>query len=170
MTRALAILLLMFSISGNAAVLSPKASSVSIQPMVRVSAMPSVIKAPPTKYSLALAWNESPGAASYRLYYGAASRAYTNSVTSNTTTAVVQDLSDATDYYFAATALNQAGVESDFSNEVTTAPPKHKTIRYFIDIGTNASGPWAYFTNVLTVTDPTDTKFLRLNYSVEYFY
>jgi hypothetical protein len=69
-----------------------------------------------------LAWDASPGATAYRLYYGLAPGSYhTILETGFATTASVGGLTDGTTYYFAATASNQAG-ESPFSNEVSAVP------------------------------------------------
>lgn len=69
-----------------------------------------------------LAWdpNSEPDLGGYIVYYGVASRVYTNAinvgnVTTNTVTGLVQGVL----YYFAVTAYNTNGLESDFSDEVT---------------------------------------------------
>jgi hypothetical protein len=70
--------------------------------------------------SVPLAWNPSAGSnvAGYKIYYGVASHAYTNSVNvGNVTNATITGLSPNTTYYFAATTYNTLGVESGFSNE-----------------------------------------------------
>lgn len=57
--------------------------------------------------------------AGYRIHYGRASRSYTNTIqidNPSVTTYVVENLSPNT-YYFAATAFNAAGEESQFSGE-----------------------------------------------------
>ncbi|MDZ7643049.1 MAG: putative Ig domain-containing protein [Woeseiaceae bacterium] len=59
--------------------------------------------------------------AGYRLYWGTSSGNYSNSVTINDTgitTYVVDNLAPGT-WVFVSTAINEAGVESDFSNEAT---------------------------------------------------
>ena len=76
--------------------------------------------------SISLAWNPSTGTniAGYRIHYGGASRNYTNMVTASAGTAVtVSGLKDGTTYYFAATAYDTSGLESDFSNEAVGATP-----------------------------------------------
>ena len=56
----------------------------------------------------------------YRVYYGTASRAYTQSVDALTqTSAVIRGLQDGGLYYFAAVAYNQARQESPYSDEVS---------------------------------------------------
>jgi len=70
-----------------------------------------------------LAWdaNTETDIAGYRLYYGLMSRNYDHVLdVGNTTTCVVTGLEEGRTYYFAATAVNTARVESDFSNEVST--------------------------------------------------
>ncbi len=78
--------------------------------------------------SVTLAWDPSPGIdiAGYRLYYGPLSRNYTNVIDTGTaTTGAVPGLTAGTSYYFAVTAYTVAGLESDYSAEIsyTPAPP-----------------------------------------------
>ena len=75
-----------------------------------------------------LEWDASPGTnniAGYNIYYGTASRAYTSvlSAGTNLTLTVAGLLRDYT-YYFAATAVDDYGLESDFSDEVSWAVPR----------------------------------------------
>lgn len=80
---------------------------------------------PQTAKGVTLGWNVSPGSdiAGYRLYYGAASRSYTNSVdVGNITNASVSNLSLGVTYFFAVTAYNGSRVESDFGNEISCTP------------------------------------------------
>ncbi len=84
--------------------------------------------------SVPLAWNPSPdvNVAGYKIYYGGASRTYTNFVdVGNVTSTVISGLTEGTTYFFAATTYGADGVESDFSaeanavttNSVVTIPP-----------------------------------------------
>jgi fibronectin type 3 domain-containing protein len=85
-------------------------------------------------FSIPLAWNPSADStvAGYKIYFGGASHAYTNSIdVGNVTNAVITGLAENATYYFAATTYDASGVESDFSNEaayvatnstVSTAP------------------------------------------------
>lgn len=76
--------------------------------------------------SVKLGWNPGtdPCIAGYNIYYGVASGIYTNKVPLGVTTnATISGLLEGTTYYFAATALNAAGVESRFSNETSWAVP-----------------------------------------------
>jgi hypothetical protein len=69
-----------------------------------------------------LTWTAPPDprVAGYNVYYGVASRAYTNKVLVARTNAAVVQLASGVKYYFAATAVTTNGIESDFSNEVST--------------------------------------------------
>jgi hypothetical protein len=70
--------------------------------------------------SVTLVWNQNleSDIAGYRIYYGASSGTYTNSAdTGGETSATVVNLHEGIIYYFAVTAYNSAGLESDFSNE-----------------------------------------------------
>ena len=60
----------------------------------------------------------------YNIYYGVASLIYTNSISVNTNlTGTVSNLILNTTYYFAATAFDESGLESIYSNEVSTNTP-----------------------------------------------
>ncbi len=77
--------------------------------------------------TVTLAWDASPGTnviANYNLYYGVASATYTNVVAAGTNLTVsVSNLVEGTTYYFAATAVDSDGLESDYSTEVSTLVP-----------------------------------------------
>jgi hypothetical protein len=86
---------------------------------------------------LTVAWDAVPGATGYTIYYGDASRQYTASVdVGPTTTAALSDLDPAEPSYIAVTAYNDAGDESNFSNEVLSNPA-HPTVVWAV----NAGGP-----------------------------
>jgi hypothetical protein len=73
--------------------------------------------------SVTLAWNRSTSTnvTGYRVYYGASSRNYTNSaVAGNVTTNTVPGLASGVTYFFAVTAYNASGLESTFSNEISS--------------------------------------------------
>jgi len=77
-------------------------------------------------YSVAFAWDSSPSSevTGYRVYYGAASGNYSNSVVvGNVTTNTVPGLASGVTYFFAVTAYNASGLESDFSNEISYTVP-----------------------------------------------
>jgi uncharacterized protein len=77
-----------------------------------------------------LTWepNSEPDLSHYVVYWGTGSRAYTaNSGNIGLVTMrKVQLPDDGKVYYFAVTAVDKAGLESDFSNEVNTGEVKPK--------------------------------------------
>jgi hypothetical protein len=77
--------------------------------------------------TVTLAWDPSPGTnviANYNLYFGVASATYTNVVSAGTNTTIsVSNLVEGATYYFAATAVDSYGLESDYSTEVSTLIP-----------------------------------------------
>jgi len=83
-----------------------------------------LVQNPALSANVSLAWNASSGVTGYKVYYGGASRAYTNSVNAgSSTTAVVSGLIAGRTYYFGATAVGTNGIESDFSNEISYTVP-----------------------------------------------
>ena len=79
--------------------------------------------------SVGLAWDASPstnsGTISYRIYDGVASRAYTNVMEAGTNLHfTVTGLVETVTYFFAVTAYDTNGLESDFSNEVSWQGPR----------------------------------------------
>jgi hypothetical protein len=88
--------------------------------------------------SVTFAWDPASGVSGYKLYQGGASRVYTNSVnTGSATQTTFSNLTVGKTYYFAATAYNSSGIESDYSTELSYTVP--------------ASG-----TPVITLTSPTN--------------
>ncbi|MGN6556145.1 MAG: tandem-95 repeat protein [Verrucomicrobiota bacterium] len=82
--------------------------------------------------SVTLSWTASddPNVAGYNVYYGVASRTYTNKVdVGSGTTVTINGLIEGTTYYFAATAYNILGVESDYSDEVSYTAPVPGNVR-----------------------------------------
>ena len=74
-----------------------------------------------------LAWdpNTEKDLAGYKVYYGYSSRNYHTSIdVGNTTSVQIVGLKDGQTYYFAVTAYNTSGLESDYSNEVSYKVPK----------------------------------------------
>lgn len=93
---------------------------------------------PSTNQTVTLAWDPNPEVdiAGYRLYHGTETRfGNTNEVylepvieITNATQCVVTNLEYGFTYFFAVTAFNTSGLESDFSNEVSyTTPNKPST-------------------------------------------
>src|SRR5438445_2946175 len=77
-----------------------------------------------------LAWDASTDTSvtGYNIYYGLASGNYTNKVSvGNVTNATVPALVEGMIYFFAATASNASGLESDPSNEVSYSVPTTAT-------------------------------------------
>lgn len=79
----------------------------------------------PALYSSTLTWDRSPdnSVTGYRIYYGTSPRNYATSViVGNALRATVGGLTNGIAYYFAVTAYDASGAESDFSNEVQIVP------------------------------------------------
>lgn len=75
-----------------------------------------------SSYHVSLAWDApiDPTVTGYRVHYGTVSGNYTSNIAvGNLTTAKIQGLSKGIVYFFAVTALNSAGLESRFSNQVS---------------------------------------------------
>jgi hypothetical protein len=101
--------------------------------------------------SVTLAWdrNPEPDVTAYIIYYGTNSRAYPYATNvGNVTCATVYGLDPCTTYFFALTAMNTSGLESDFSIEVTNG--FLLCVRLEVSHSTNVNGPWTvlYSTNV----------------------
>jgi hypothetical protein len=81
--------------------------------------------------NVSLQWlpNPDPSVAGYNVYYGGASRNYTN-VTSagNFTNAIIDGLVEGKTYYFAVTAYDGFGGESDYSGETVYIVPGFLTL------------------------------------------
>jgi hypothetical protein len=76
--------------------------------------------------ALTLAWDSSddPNVVGYRLYQGIASQVYTQVVDlGNTTTTVISNLIAGVTYYFAVTAYDSTGLESQYSGEISYTVP-----------------------------------------------
>jgi len=67
--------------------------------------------------AITLAWDSGQSVVGYNLYFGRASGTYLGFVTVTKTSAVVS-VKGVRKVYFAVTAFNADGVESDFSDEV----------------------------------------------------
>jgi len=76
--------------------------------------------------SVTLAWEQNPEAnvTGYRIHYGVESRTYANMVDAgNATSVTIANLVEGATYYFAATAYNPLGLESDYSDEISYTVP-----------------------------------------------
>jgi hypothetical protein len=104
--------------------------------------------------SVTLAWdrNLESDIAGYRIYYGVSSGAYTNVVDAGAAlSATTLNLVEGVTYYFAVTAYDSVGLESDYSNEFT----------YLAAMSLNQVGMRAASDRqtVLTVTSPAGGTF-----------
>jgi hypothetical protein len=110
---------------------------------------------------VSLAWNSSisPNISGYKVYVGHVSRTYNSSITiGNQTTYTVAGLGAGT-WYFAVTALDINGNESDFSNEVsTTISGSGPTCNINGDASVNALDLQA-LANVILGLSPTSTSY-----------
>ena len=74
-----------------------------------------------------VAWdaNSDPAVTGYRVHYGTAPASYTSHVdVGNITSCVISGLLDGLTYYFAATAYDGSGNESDYSSAITYTVPQ----------------------------------------------
>jgi hypothetical protein len=120
-----------------------------------------------------LGWNKSiePDVAGYKIYYGTATRNYTQSIkitSPNITTGTILNLLNGQTYYFAATAYNTELIESDYSAEVsctiTSATATVPTTTTTIQPTTSSStSPVIPTTSVLKTTTTTTAA---CNYSI----
>lgn len=82
--------------------------------------------------SVTLNWDASPSPdiVQYRVYYGVASATYTHSVPAGTNLTVsISNLAGGLTYYFAATATDINGTESDYSAEIAALIPLNQANR-----------------------------------------
>jgi len=83
--------------------------------------------------SVTLAWDPNSPAENvvgYRLYYGTESRNYAFMIDlTEETIKKIHNLEKGQNYYFAVTALNEAGQESDFSEEISVNTCTYRLIR-----------------------------------------
>lgn len=81
--------------------------------------------APVQPYNITLAWDASPdtNVVGYNVYWGVGSRCYTGMVCAGAQrTVTISNLVRGTTYFFAATAYDSWGLESDFSPECAWPP------------------------------------------------
>lgn len=92
--------------------------------------------------TITLAWDASDGAAGYKIYRGTESRKYDKVFDVKNVLTYKDIISADGKYYYAATAYDNAGNESDFSDEVNTvvdltAPLKPANLKISITININ---------------------------------
>ena len=103
--------------------------------------------------SVSLAWDADPEktVAGYLVHYGSVSGVYTNSLNVGTNiNATVPGLQEGATYYFAVTAYNTDGLESNPSNEVS----------YQVPVVFHITGPSLQLTPGTPLGGPTLIKFL----------
>jgi hypothetical protein len=102
--------------------------------------------------------NTEPHLAGYKVYLGTSSRAYTSQTdVGKTTLCTVSNLEPGRTYYFAITAHDGNGAESDFSTEVTAAIPATIPAQNRAPTAQDGSitvNPGAASTGVLKAADP----------------
>jgi hypothetical protein len=92
------------------------------------------------RVSVTLAWDTDPDsvAAGYNVYYGTASRTYTQRTPAgNTNQVTIPNLVSGVTYFFAVTAVDAAGLESDYSGEIVFTPPSGGAT---VSLGTATNG------------------------------
>jgi hypothetical protein len=93
--------------------------------VVFVSVLTLAVPTPALALDLTLGWDAStdPTVVGYNLYYGTTSRGYTNMVVAGSaTTVTISNLASAVTYYFAATSVDNTGLESVYSAEASFGP------------------------------------------------
>lgn len=109
---------------------------------------------PPKPVTIRLAWNPVTNAFVYNLYWGVASRVYTNRVTVTSTNAAVTNLVAGTLYYFAVTAVNAVGLESVYSEETANWPRTNLVLTLQPGTAPTAAGPWVAIGSPIVMTNP----------------
>ncbi len=97
----------------------------SVRAMFRLSWEEMIEDIPDSSSSLKLVWdaNKEADLAGYRLYYGTASKEYTQMIdVGNVTEFHLDQLQTGMTYYLALTAYDFDGNESDFSKEASGVP------------------------------------------------
>ena len=108
----------------------------------------------PAGQSITLTWNANPdpAVAGYTVHYGPASNTYLYSVNvGNVTNAAIPGLTAGATYYFAVTAYDSVGTQSDYSNEASYVVP---TLTAQMQIHSAPAGKF-----VLTVTGPVGNTY-----------
>jgi len=93
--------------------------------------------------SVTLAWDlgADNSISGYEIHYGAASHNYTDAVSVGLVSRVtISGLNVGTTYYFAATAYNLLGLESDYSEEVSYTVPPVETIEPSLQLTITPTG------------------------------
>lgn len=151
----------------------PKPARAPQQPLAAAQAPLPAVQAAPAPFSLTLAWDPvtaGPAVDGYAVYYGPASKYYTNrvdagSVTKATLPNVPRSLS-----YYVVRSYTANGLESEPSNEIALPVPVTNVYTVSVLIETSTDGiAWAGFTNLpaLSLTNPGDAQLLfRANMTI----
>jgi len=159
------------------AAVKPKVVPIETQVELVEPSEPSIVSAASTNsggHAITLGWDPSPspGIVGYKLYWGASSHLYTNSLNADTNlSATVYGVLVGTNYYFAATAYDTDGIESDYSVEaIGRVVPPTNVVTFAVTILTSPTPDGAYnilkFLNAFSVTNPVDANFARALMSV----
>jgi hypothetical protein len=114
--------------------------------------------------ALTLVWdpNSETNLAGYKVYWGAAPREYPNVANvGNVTNYTATNLAHSRIYYFAATAYNTNGVESDFSEEVMAATPGIRLLTNTVQRASSPGGPWTNVAMQVVEIPDGESIFLR---------
>jgi hypothetical protein len=102
-------------------------ANVTSLPNTSTNTSPSTNTPPSSHSSVLLGWNSVTNqiVAGFNIYYGGASRVYTNEINAGLNTSLaISNLMDGATYYFAATTYSAAGAESSLSDEVSFTTPQ----------------------------------------------
>lgn len=116
---------------------------------------------------MTLAWDKSPSAnaVTYKVYWSRTPGSYTNSMAVGTNlTATVTNLIVGVEYFFAATASEASGLESDFSNEAAwTVTPFINVVELFVwgQYAASPSGPYTNYPTPIYRGPATNMQFFR---------
>lgn len=118
----------------------------------------------PKTRAVNLAWNPSSDVAGYNVFSGGRSRSYTNSLAvGNVVAASVPNLLKGSTYYFAVTAYDAFGYESQFSSEVSYTVPFYDLFGVSVTFlkSDKSTGPWTSVTTFpeITVANTNLTEF-----------
>lgn len=139
-----------------------------------------------------LAWDPNPeqDIVGYRLHYGSKPRAYDTTINAgNSTSTTLKGLTPGTTYFCAVTAYNRAGLESEFSSEISftsdppPVPPANKTDEHpaapipedlteselsaFIH-GFDSGPPSSERPFALEVTEEAGVRYLGIRYQIDW--
>ena len=129
-----------------------------------------------TNYSeVTIKWDKSPsdGVVSYNLYYGFTNRNYVKSVNTTNLQVTLDKVIVGQTYYFAATALDSYGLESDYSDELIYNIPVRRTVvtirsEGWLDSSIDTKN-WTPDVNH-SITNPVGIKFFRgVNVTIKQF-